>query len=179
MKFLHKIEKMIAGWLKNVPHLPVDGKKWLATNVWWLALIGAILTGISLLVAITGLVSLLSIVGTYVATYYVSQAVSGWAIMTTIVSIIFMAAAVTLLAMAITPLKEMKKKGWVLLFMVFLLEAVSLIVSAVLTLNVAAAIISLLFGGIFLAIIGYFLFEIHGQFALPKNSTKKSAKKSK
>ena len=179
MKLLHKIETTVAGWLKGVPHLPAAGQKWLATNIWWLALIAAILTGISLLVAVTGLFSLLAIVGTYVATYYVSEAVSAWAIITTLISIAFMAVSVVLLAMAITPLKELKKKGWVLLFMVWLLEVVSVVVSAVLTLNVAAAIISLLFGGIFLAIIGYFLFEIHGQFALPKKATKKSANKAK
>ena len=47
MEVVRKIEKTMAGWYGNVPHLPPNIQKWLADNVWWLAGIGAILGAIA------------------------------------------------------------------------------------------------------------------------------------
>ena len=49
MKSIYKLEKMIESWLKPVPHLPTEWRKWLADNAWWLTIIGVVLSTISVL----------------------------------------------------------------------------------------------------------------------------------
>lgn len=165
MEALTKLENIILGWFKNVPHLPESVRSWLGTNVWWIVLVGAILSAVSALFALTGVMAIVSLLGTVGASYYAASAVSTWPIVTGLVSIAFSVLNIILLAMAIKPLQLKQKKGWVLLFAAWLLSAVSVVISSLITFNVLTVIPSLLFGAIGLAISGYFLFEIHGQFA--------------
>ena len=96
-------------------------------------------------------------------------------ILQSVVSLVFLVATGILLALAVKPLKALEKKGWVLLFMTLLLEALSVVVNAVLSFSVLGFIMSLLFGAIGLAIGAYFIFEIHGQFGhTPKATIKKA-----
>jgi hypothetical protein len=165
MEFLNKIEQKVVSWFKTTPNLPNEAKKWLADNVWWFVIIGVILSIINILRGLSVLESQLSMQGTVANSYYVSASVSDWVIVTVSVSLVFLILEAILLFFAIQPLKEKQKKGWVLLFAAWLISAVALVVNALLTLGVLSFIISILFGGIWLAISGYFLFEIHGQFA--------------
>jgi len=165
MEFINKLESIALGWVKNVPHLPVAGQKWLALNVWWLALVGAILAGIGGLFALGSLFQLIALLGTVANSYYVVQSVTSWAILSSIVSIVFLAVEVLLLGLAVQPLKARQKKGWVLLFALLLVNALSVVVNAFLTFSFGGFIVTIIFGAIGLAIGGYFLFEIHGQFA--------------
>ena len=165
MEFLTKLERTVLGWLKSVPHLPANIQKWLGDNVWWFAIIGAVLGGIGLLGLVVALFGNLSTLSSPFVSYYASSTFITWVIMKTIVALIFAALEVALLAFAITPLKEKQKKGWVLLFAVWLLGAVSVVVNAVLTLNPFSFITNIIFGAQWLAVTAYFLFEIHRQFA--------------
>lgn len=178
MEMLQKLETMVAGWVKNVPHLPAGGQKWLATNVWWIVLIGAIVTGISLLFAIAGLFTLIALLSAVSSVYYVAGAgVTGLSILGAVVALVFAIAQGLLLALAVKPLKDRQKKGWVILFAGWLLNIVSIVLSAILSFSVFGFISGILFGAIGIAISGYFLFEIHGQFAHVKTvkaSTKKA-----
>ena len=47
MEQVRSIEIKLAEWYKQLPQLPTDVRHWLAHNIWWLAAIGAILSGIA------------------------------------------------------------------------------------------------------------------------------------
>lgn len=178
MEFVNKLETTIAGWVKNVPHLPVAGQKWLAQNVWWIALIGAILTGISLLIAIGGLFTLIALIGSAASYYYIAgSAVNSWSIVSAIVGLVILALRGLLLALSVQPLKAQQKKGWVLLFATWLLNVVAVVLGAILTFSIFGFIIGILFGAIGIVISGYFLFEIHGQFAHTVRTARVTSKK--
>lgn len=165
MEFLAKLERTVLEWFKSLPSLPASGRKWLGDNVWWIVLIGAILTALGILGALSALGTAISLQGTVVAQYYVSPAVGTWAIVSSIVGLVFSVLEVILLFSAIQPLKAKQKKGWVLLFATWLLGGIAVVVNAVLSLSILGFILSVLFGGVWMAISGYFLFEIHNQFA--------------
>lgn len=176
MQLISKLEKIVLGWAKNVPHLPPAGQKWLATNVWWIVLIGAIISGVAFLISLAGLFTLVSLLGAASSLYYVAGSnYTSLAILSATISLIFLAANGLLLAFAVKPLQHMQKKGWVLLFMTLLVQALSVVVHAVLSFSVAGFIIGILFGAIGLAIGAYFISEIHGQFGHTAKATIKKA----
>lgn len=177
MEGLGKLERQVLEWLKGIPHLPVVVRKWIADNVWWIAVVALILTAIGVLVTFAGLMTNLSLVSGPFVKYYNSPAVVTWLIIQAIVTLVFAILDCILLGMAITPLKEKQKKGWVLLFAVWLLGILSVVVNAVLTLNILGFITTIIFGALWLAVVGYFLFEIHGQFAHVERSRGVKAKK--
>lgn len=157
MEAVRKIEKTMAGWYGNVPHLPPNIQKWLADNVWWLAGIGAILGAIAFL----GVVSASFLGGAVIVGLGgpVGAAVAGFAFIAVVVSLLSLGFLTVLSGMAVAPLKEHKKKGWELLFISELVY-------------VAFAVLGVLFGGdgnvigtaISIAIGFYLLFEIRGHF---------------
>jgi uncharacterized membrane protein YhaH (DUF805 family) len=177
MNLVSKLEQKITEWLKKVPHLPVSVRKWLGLNIWWVALIGAIISAISVLFGLVTVAGVASVVGTVAATYYASATFTTWAIVTSLLSLVFTLLYAILLAMAVTPLRARQKKGWVLLFLVWLIGVVSVIVNSIVSLNPVGFIFGILFGAIWIAISGYFLFEIHNEFAHTEKS--KGVKKAK
>lgn len=163
---LDKLEKVIAGWLKPLPHLPANGQKWIATNVWWIVLVGVILSAIAALVGIGAIFAYMAFVGnaaSYYGVYATSVYGDGW-IISAVVSLLLSVAVVIFAAMAISPLKAMQKKGWNALFVIFMLKAVGVVLGAILTLNVFNFAVNIIFGAVGLAIGAYFLFEIHSYF---------------
>lgn len=177
MKLLSKLEQMVLGWLKSVPHLPIGVRKWLGDNAWWIAAIGAVLTGISALWLLVALFSNMALLGGPATAYYASTTFVAWLVVTTLVSLVFAVLYCVLLSTSVSPLKEKQKKGWVLLFAVWLVGVLAVVVNAVLTLNPLTFITSIIFGALWLAVTGYFLFEIHGQFAHIEKSKGVKAKK--
>ncbi|HEY8885918.1 MAG TPA: hypothetical protein VIM31_00235 [Candidatus Microsaccharimonas sp.] len=176
MEYISKLEKLVLGWAKNVPHLPPAAQKWLGVNVWWITAVGAIISAIAFLFALAGVFTLISLIGAVSSAYYVvGSNYSSLAIMTGIVSLVFLAANAALLGFAVKPLQNLQKKGWVLLFITLLVEALSVVVHAVLSFSVVGFIIGILFGAIGLAIGAYFIAEIHGQFGHPAKATAKKA----
>ena len=149
-----------------MPHLPANGQKWIATNVWWIVLVGVILSAIGVLVLVGGIFTYMAFVGnaaSYYGVYASSVYNDGW-IIGTIVSLLFAIATVIFAGMAISPLKAMQKKGWSLLFVVLVLKALGVILSAILSLNVLGFFVGIIFGAVGIAIGAYFLFEIHSYF---------------
>lgn len=165
MEFLTKLEHKVIGWLKDVPHLPNGARKWLGTNVWWIVVIGVILGALAGLFSLIGLFTLFATLSSPVVAYYASSSLIGLAVAKAVIALVFLGAEIALLAFAINPLKAKQKKGWVLLFMSWLVGALSVVVTAVLTLNPFSFIMSIIFGALWVALGGYLLFEIHGQFA--------------
>jgi hypothetical protein len=161
---LSNVESTVGSWYKNVPHLPKTGQKWLADNIWWLSLIGAVLGVIALAALIPALLAVFAVTSTvstlavgYAPAYAAYTGVSWLSILLSIVGYIF---TTVLLVAAINPLKAGKKKGWTLLFWSYLLNFVFAVVSDLVGLN----IFSIVSAAIGAAITGYFLFEIHGYF---------------
>lgn len=165
MELLTKLEHILLGWAKSVPHLPLGFRRWIGENIWWIVLVGVIISGIWLLVAtfaILGTVALLNSTG---SDYLINESIATWSLVTGSVALVFMVISFVVSIMAIKPLQNRLKKGWVLLFIVWLINLVSVVVGAILSLNPFVFVFSLLFGALFAAVSGYLLFEIHSQFA--------------
>lgn len=168
MSAITKFEDTIGGLLKPIPHLPTAGQKWLAENVWWIVLVGVILSGISVLTSIGGIFSYMALVGTATSYfgYYGAQSYSSWWIVASVISLLFMIAIVVISAISINPLKAMNKKGWDMLFLTLLISAASIVVSLIV--NITSMGVGLIFGLIFgligLAIGAYFIYEIRSHF---------------
>ena len=174
MEFMKKLETTLAGWYKQVPfHFPPNGRKWLTENVWWLVLIGVVMSILALIGAFKLMMYGNELVSQYqaVAGYYGVRD-SSWNYNTAIwVGIIFGLAILVIEAMAIQPLKALRARGWYLLFAAMLVGALSAVVSAVLNYDLG----SLIGAVIGFAIGGYFLFEIH-PFGPRKATTTKTDK---
>jgi uncharacterized membrane protein YhaH (DUF805 family) len=165
MNILTHLEHKIASWFKSVPGLPSGSRKWLGDNAWIITIVFLVSIALSIMLGVSGLDRQLSMMNSSASSYYVSSAGETWSVIVTSISLAFLAIQAALLAFAIKPLKEKQKKGWVLLFAALLVDAVAIAVNALLSLNLIVFIISILFNAIGLAVIGYFLYEIHGQFA--------------
>lgn len=164
MEAINKLENKVAGWLKSVPHLPVSAKKWIATNIWWLELIGVVLLGLS---GIT-LLGTLSLYLGFTASIFGASVFNGFGALSTAISLLLMVASVVIMAIAIKPLKALKKKGWDFLFIALLIYCASFIVSAILSFGVISFIWGIISGAIGAAIGAYFLFEIRSYFVATK-----------
>ena len=120
LKKLDKIEAVVAERLEPLPHLPEGFRTWLGANVWWIVAIGAVVSAIaafSLLPLLFGAAAFLSFLGSY---GYVSSV----NVLDGVISLALLAAQAVLLFMAIQPLKDKAKKGWTLLFAVYLYDDV-------------------------------------------------------
>lgn len=76
-------------------------------------------------------------------------------------ALVFGAAGIIIEAMAISPLKVGRKKGWDLMFMAMLVGVLGGLISAVLSVR----LFDIVFQAIGLFIAGYFLFEVRNYFA--------------
>jgi len=175
MESIHKLEKTVAGWYKNVPHLPTGGQKWLADNVWWIALIALVLTALSIFPLIAGVLFVGAVAGGLGAAYggAYGAALAGTALIAVWVAIIFLLFETVVLGLAIAPLKAHKKKGWDLLFILALVNVASVVASGLIGFNFMALIWGLLWS----AVGAYFLFEIHGYFGSKEKATHAHAPK--
>lgn len=165
MELLSRMERTILQWLREVPRLPSDVRRWFADNIWWITLVGAILTGISAFGLIIAVFSNVAMLNSQFIAYYASTTFVTLAIIKSIVSLIFTILTCVLLSLAVTPLKEKQKKGWVLIFAAWLVSVLSVVVGAIITLNPFSFLTDIIFGAVGLLIGLYFLFEVHGQYA--------------
>lgn len=162
MENVRKLEETVASWYKNVPHLPKEASRWIATNAWWLTLVGLIFGALG----VVSIISLTFLAGALLAGFggVVGAAIGGLAFVAVLIALLFSVVMLVILATAIQPLKAMSKKGWNLLFLVMLIEVASLAVTLLLTFDVFGTIWSLLWA----AVGGYFLFEIRQHYSASK-----------
>ena len=169
---INKLENMVAEWLKPLPHLPANGRKWIAENVWWITLIGVILSVIGALAMFGSIFAAMAWFGIYMGTYtnyvYTAPVYSGWAMFGYMISMISMVITFILMVMAVNPLKRLQKKGWMLLFYVLIIQAVVAVLSAVFTYSLFGFINGILVGAISVAISAYLLYEIRSYFVTAK-----------
>lgn len=167
---LHQLEEIIASWHKDLPHLPENGRAWIARNIWWLTLVGVILGGIGASIVLMALVTGAVIMGFY-GTF--DPRISAATLLIAFVTLSFAVANMVVAGAAIAPLKPMRKSGWSLLFVASLINVVSLVVTFFFNYNLFGLVYGLLF-----AVVGvYFLFEIRGHFHEPRRAKKPAARK--
>lgn len=175
MDQLKKLEKTVATWYKDVPHLPKSLTDWLADNVWWLVVIGVVLS----IIGIVTIVPLLlfafglsaGVATTLGSTYagYTTGFAGLW--LGVLISVTALVVTTVLELAAITPLKNKAKTGWLLLFAVAVINFVFSVVGDLVTLNIFSLVLSVLWAAVW----AYFLFEIRGHFGV-KHSTEKKEK---
>ena len=175
MESVHKLERTVADWYKNVPHLPKNGQKWLADNVWWIVIIGIALSALGLF----GIISLLFLAGAgltmaggLLGSGYgaaAGAAIGGFLIITSLISLAVYIVELILMVMAVMPLKAHKKRGWNLLFLITLINVASIVVTGLLTMN----LFSIFWGVLWVAVGVYFLYEIRSHFEGHKLTAKK------
>ena len=177
MEQVRKLEKKLNDLYKGAPHLPKEAQHWLADNVWWLALLGAILSLLGLLFIIPLLLAafaLTTVVSPIAGYGYYSDPVGlGW--LAVVVSIVSYIVTAVLLALAVNPLKVKAKKGWEFVFLSYVVNFGLSIVVAVLSFNLGSVL-----GSVVGAVIGgYFLFEIYSYFGAKVKAEPKVAAKTK
>lgn len=158
METLHNLEQKMAEWYKPMPRLPRDAQKWLAENIWWIVLVGVVCGAI----ALVSVFFFTLLAGTLLTAFGGGfGALLGVLIfMSVLTSVIAGGIGLVLGGLAIMPLQEMRRKGWTLLFMTLLIQAASIILSNVLSMNLPM----LIWGLLWVAVGGYFLFEIRSYF---------------
>jgi hypothetical protein len=162
MDSTRKIEKIIEEWLRPLPHLPIVWRKWLAKNVWWITFV-AVIISVIVLFGLFGAISLFSTMPAFYLMVLHSSMIAndGWLwLLSVYVSIALLVLAIVFEAMAISPLKAFKKRGWDLIFLAYLVGVVSGVISAILNLD----ILGLVSAAISAAISAYFIFEIKSYF---------------
>jgi hypothetical protein len=166
MESIEKIETTLAGWLKPLPHLPVNARKWFADNIWWMALVVINLSIIGILAVISFIFSVIALLNS-VSLYYsygASSIYNGWSIVALIAIFIILVVNIGLYALSIAPLQLLQKKGWKYLFKALMLQVVALIIGAILF----GSILGFVIGIIGVAIVGYVLFEARSQFTVSR-----------
>lgn len=158
MENIRKLETTIASWYEKAPHLPLNGRKWLADNVWWLVLIGVVIGALSvfsvLFVSMLAGALLVGIGG------IAGVAASGVLILIVLLWLALAILNIVLLALAVTRLRAKEKMGWTLVFIVVLLNLIAAVLHLLFDFEPASFIFSLLGSAVF----GYFLFEIREYF---------------
>ncbi len=164
MENIKQLEKQIEVWLKPVPHLPKSWCQWLTDNIWWLVAIGVVLS----IFGILGLAGAVFIASSYIGTaeimgygaYSSASGFGSWWSIVSLASLVAMVIEVVLLARSVSPLRELKRKGWELLFLTAVVSVASSALVNILTFSVFN-LIGTAFGA---AINAYFLFEIRSGF---------------
>jgi hypothetical protein len=161
-----RLEKVYA----KVPPLSESTRRWLGINAWWIVLVIVI---ISSLVTLNALRYLSSLSNLYTYQYSYNEVSPTTIVVATIVEFVFSVIALILLYRSISPLKQMRRLGWKLLFTVEIVNALSLIVSFIILIQ-RFDIFSLVWGLIIIAAELYLLFQIRQQFA-GRSATAKEA----
>ncbi len=179
MELLTRLEKKVLSWTHTLPHLPASARKWLGENVWWIILIGVIISVITSLMGLQDLLRYVAVIDRPLdALNYGYRDVTAYKAFAAIVEFSLSIITLVLSALSIKPLQMKQKKGWVLLFGAWLVSVIAIVINAVLSLDPFSLVFSLIFGAIFSAISGYFLFEIHSQYGHERKVFNKSTTKS-
>ena len=164
MEMMSKLETIVGGWYKNVPHLPKNGQDWLATNVWWLTLIWVVLGALGLL----ALLPLLALANGAWFMVGMGGAAGSYFGLGTIFYVVIAIVSIVVGALAISPLKAQHKRGWSLLFLAVMIDVFSRAVQFVFDYNLFSFVWSLLE----IAVGLYFLYEIRNRFITAKGVKK-------
>lgn len=160
MDLVDKVERTLGAWYGRLPQLPQKLRLWIADNMWWIMLIGAV-------VMVAGLLSVLGVLllGTMLLSVFAGvygHVVGVIVAMLALVWITLYTVDMVLLFMAISPLKAHELRGWRLLFYGFLLGVAVEITYVFVSADVASFIWSM----IVTAFGGYVLYQVRDHFAV-------------
>lgn len=153
-----RIENKIATLHEKLPHMPNNGRQWLADNVWWIVLIAATVGGFGAVMLL--LVTLVGGVFLAGAAFLFSAKFGGLALLIATIVITLTFANVVVAIMSVIPLKHKLKKGWRLFALSLLIGFAAALLTDFLGRNEWAILKEV----IFLTIGLYALFEIRGYF---------------
>lgn len=139
MQYVDSVADTTAKWMKDIPHLPKGFTKWLAENSWWLTIIGVVLSAFGIIGLLTTMMA-----GSVVLAAVGAVGLGGMFFVSTLVTLVGYGVSVVAEAMAISPLKAMKKRGWDLLFFALLVSVALSIVGSLLTVNIVGILFSLI-----------------------------------
>lgn len=174
MESLRQLERRILGWVKDVPHLPADVQAWLGRNIWIIVMVGSIIGAVAVFFQFLSWLSLLQLVSSPTSPLYIYGGIAAWSIAVNIITYVFAALVLAITFIAVKPLKQKSKKGWVILFVAWIAFVATTVINAVLSLNAFTFIMTLLIGATFAAISGYILFEVHAYFDHKKTKAPKA-----
>lgn len=172
--FSNVIETQLGEWYSKVPHLPKDARKWLTDNIWWLALIGVVISVLGLLAVIPMLLIVMGlataavgVMPTGLGGYYGAVTTIGW--LGTFLTLVQYVFSTLLLALAVAPLKDRARRGWLLLFWSYLANFAFTVLGALVVLNFSSIVMTVISA----AIGAYFLFEIRDHFSVKSHGKHK------
>jgi hypothetical protein len=158
MEYISKVENAVGEWHEKVPHLPATVRQWLADNSWWVALLIVIIGSMVILFILLPLLLLGAILSSLAGIW--GAAAGGFLLLLATMWMLLAITSIVLLAVAVSPLKRHKKRGWNLLFVVLLLNVTVIVLKVLFDFELT----SFLFGILAIALAGYFLFEMKDHF---------------
>jgi hypothetical protein len=164
MHLLLRLEKRILQLVKDTPHLPPEAEKWLGRNIWIIVMVLSIISAVALFYLFIDWVAFVRAFNDPRGVLYSYGGISEWRIARDVTGFILSALVLVLTFSAVKPLKSESKKGWVLLFVAWLLAFTAFVLNALLSFNAFTFILVLLTGATFALISGYVLFEVHAYF---------------
>ena len=181
MKQITRLEEWMNGHFKTYPHLPNEIKHWFASNIWWLVAIIIALIGISALSALVQILSHFFYVGTYYfsTSYYDTTTFIVYSTIRAALALFFAIIQILIFVYALKPLKNKEKKGWVLLFIAFLVNALAKLVDSIMMFDAMMFVFEFALSCVWYIAVFYILFEIRTKFShtfsTNNNSTRDSA----
>lgn len=156
---------MIEDWLEPIPHLPNTWRKLISNNIWWLVALGVVGSVIGILSSLNIMFHVTSLlpIDSY-SNYHIYGGYNRWWMMVLTISLLFSITTTAITATAISPLKNLKRKGWDLLFLAYIIGIIGQVVIILINFNVFSFIPSVIFSAISVAIGAYLLFEIRSHF---------------
>lgn len=140
--------------------IPVATRKWIATRLWLVALIGVVLMAVTMTVFIPML---------FAALMPPYPARIGYIWISFAATILGSLVTALLLSVAYIQLRDMKKKGWDLVLYALVVGLVSGVISGVALFSPLTVFVN----SVTAAVSGYFLFEVREYFVKPKSHKKK------
>lgn len=158
MEGVAKLETTVAEWCQKLPHLPAHARRWLADNSWWMVLAAVIIGGLT----VVGILTPLLFAGMLFAGLggVFGAAIGGLLVVFVLFWIGLTIVSVVLMAMAVSPLKNLEKRGWNLVFIVLLLNIAAIALKMLFDFDTGSFILGLSCT----AIAAYLLFEMREYF---------------
>lgn len=150
---------------ESLPHLPVDARKWLARNAWWIVAAIVILGAVGLLQQARFMFGYGNIISPY--TFYFTPAFAYTAFW---ISTITHLVVLIISAAAISPLKQNRFGGWQALLVAGIVGLAGGLLAGILSPS-TGSLVGLVIGTI---VYLYFLYEVRDEFSGDKKRNEKS-----
>ena len=169
---IKRLEARFAKLFSKAPHLPSSGRTWLAYNLWWLILILLIIFGIGLFFTLLFGILFTTLVAGIGVIFGgpIGALIGGIAGIAILLLGTFLLIALVLAGAAVSDLKQLRQRGWYLLFLLANIGIVFTCLGFLFTFEPISFIWNLLMIGVGL----YLLFEVRSYFGVARHDRRKS-----